>query len=347
MSTKFPAAVRRYCNGKKHSKGTSDEYKATVRKWIRWGQDVPLEQLSRSAIRDFLDWVYDQAMEQGGQNPERTSNKARDHIRAVAAWAWENDIIESLPRFPKPRSQRDVAGRQYLSKAELNALYFATYQMRRPHAWKQPHTVGQYWRSAIVLFFNYGLDTGTVWKTKTTHEPLLWRHVFWNHESPDRQSKLRSRYGWIFYRRVKTNKSFYRPMNRVVHAHLRRLQPPKFVPEEPIFAGGTARPNSVFKRLIALAGIRDKVDVETGVAKDWLLKDLRKTCATYYDEHMPESSIEILGHSVSGVTYRHYAHRDPLAFKAIMTIPQPSAFMALPHGIEGECPCCRRRFVGE
>ena len=66
-----------------------------------------------------------------------------------------------------------------------------------------------------------------------------------------------------------------------------------------------------------------------------------------YDEHMPESSIEILGHSVSGVTYRHYAHRDPLAFKAIMTIPQPSAFMALPRGIEGECPCCRRKFAGE
>ncbi len=189
MLTTFPAAVRRYCKSKKHSKGTSDEYKATVRKWMRWGQDVPLEQLSRSAIRNFLDWVYDQAMEQGGQNPERTSNKARDHIRAVA-WAWENDIIESLPRFPKPRSQRDVAGRQYLSKAELNALYFATYQLRRPRAWKQPHSVGQYWRSAIVLFFNYGLDTGTVWKTKTTHEPLLWRHIFWSPESPDRQSKL-------------------------------------------------------------------------------------------------------------------------------------------------------------
>ena len=124
MSTKFPSAVQRYCN----SKGTSDEYKATVRKWISWGQEIPLEQLSRSSIRDFLDWVYNDAVEQGGENPERTSNKARDHVRAVAAWAWENDIIESLPRFPKPRSQRDVAGR-YLSKAELNALYFATYQM--------------------------------------------------------------------------------------------------------------------------------------------------------------------------------------------------------------------------
>jgi hypothetical protein len=26
------------------------------------------------------------------------------------------------------------------------------------------------------------------------------------------------------------------------------------------------------------------------------LKDLRKTCATYDDEHVPESSVEILGH---------------------------------------------------
>ena len=101
----------------------------------------------------------------------------------------------------KPRPQRDVAGRQYLSKAELNALYFATYQMRRPRAWKQPHSFGQYWRSATVLFFNYGQDTGTIWTTKTTHEPL--------------------------------------------------------------FVGGTARLNAVFKRLIAVAGIRDKVDIET------------------------------------------------------------------------------------
>jgi hypothetical protein len=76
-------------------------------------------------------------------------------------------------------------------------------------------------------------------------------------------------------------------------------------------------------------------------------KDLRhrKTCATYYDEHLPESSVEILGHSVGGITYRHYAHRAPLAFKAIMTIPQPTAFSALIHGHDGECPCCRRPFA--
>ena len=100
----------------------------------------------------------------------------------------------------------------------------------------------------------------------------------------------------------------------------------------------------MFQQLCTLAGIKPKLDVRTGEETDWLLKDLRKTCATYYDEHLPESSIEILGHSVGGITYRHYAHRSPLAFKAIMTIPQPSAFNALVKGYDGACPCCLRPF---
>ncbi len=85
--------------------------------------------------------------------------------------------------------------------------------------------------------------------------------------------------------------------------------------------------------------------METGEEKLWLLKDLRKTAATYYDEHVPESSFEILGHSVGGVTYRHYAHRAPLAFRAIMTLPQPSACAAMANGFDGQCPCCRRAFT--
>src|SRR5262245_32165440 len=70
-----------------------------------------------------------------------------------------------------------------------------------------------------------------------------------------------------------------------------------------------------------------------------------KTCAIYHDKHVPESSVEILGHSVSGITYRHSAHRAPLAFRAIMTLPQPTASSALLKGCDGECPCCRRRFA--
>ena len=266
-------------------------------------------------------------------------------LRAVLSWAWERDLIESLPRFPKPRPQRDVAGRHYLTKTEINSLYFASHQMKRPRNWTSPFPVGRFWRAALVVFFNYGVDSGTVWKTTPFHEPILWRHICWNRESPDRNVKQLSPWGWIYYRRVKTGKAFCRPMNRVVHAHIRSLMSDQADPDSPVFGGGGSRPNNRFRQLCDLASIKPKADIETGEQKPWVLKDLRKTCATYYDEHMPESSIEILGHSVGGVTYRHYAHRAPLAFRAIMTLPQPAAFSALVKGFDGQCPCCRRPFA--
>jgi pimeloyl-ACP methyl ester carboxylesterase len=93
-----------------------------------------------------------------------------------------------------------------------------------------------------------------------------------------------------------------------------RIIPHNPHPDDPVFHGGTARPNTRFQPLCKLAGIGPRKNVETGVEESWKLKDLRKTCATYYDEHLPESSIEIFGHSVGGITCRHYAHRAPLAF---------------------------------
>ena len=344
MPTSLRTAITKYFRGNNRAQRTRNEYHTTLKKWSEWGKGVPLEELGRKEVREFLDWVYERAVEQGGTNPGRTSNKSRDHLKAIISWAWEQDLIESLPRFPKPKPQRDVAGRHYLTKTEINALYFATHQMKRPKGWQQPISVGSYWRAALVVFFNYGLDTGTVWKSASFHEPILWRHVYWDRHSPDRDIKQQSRWGWIFYRRVKTGKSFYRPMNRVVHAHIKSIMPAIPDPDAPVFRGGGARPNARFDVLCKLAGIKPKTNNETGSEEPWELKDLRKTCATYYDEHVPESSIEILGHSIGGITYRHYAHRAPLAFKAIMTIPQPTAFSAILNGYDGECPCCRRRF---
>jgi len=344
MPTTLITATESYLRAKTLSRGTRNEYRSTLRKWEAWGAGAPIEDLQRRNIREFLDWVHERAIAEEGTNPGRTANKAREHLRAVLSWAWEQELIDTLPRFPMPRQQRDVAGRHYLTKAEINALYFATHQMARPRGWDAPSPVGRYWRAALVVFFNYGVDTGTIWKSAPSHEPILWRHVSWDRESPDREAKEQSRWGWLFYRRVKTGKTFYLPMNRVVHAHIKSILPENLRPDNPVFLGGSARPNARFQQLCKLAGIRPRTNVETGVEEPWELKDLRKTCATYYDEHLPESSIEILGHSVGGITYRHYAHRAPLAFKAIMTIPQPTAFSALLNGHEGECPWCRRGF---
>ena len=76
-------------------------------------------------------------------------------------------------------------------------------------------------------------------------------------------------------------------------------------PDDPVFVGGGSRPSERFRELCKLARIKPKTNFETGEEEPWVLKDLRKTCAAYHDEHVPESSIEILGHSVSGITYRH------------------------------------------
>jgi hypothetical protein len=61
------------------------------------------------------------------------------------------------------------AHRHYLTKPDLNALYFATYQLPQLRGWKQPFTVGRYWRAALVVFFNYAVDTGTVFKSAGFH----------------------------------------------------------------------------------------------------------------------------------------------------------------------------------
>lgn len=127
MPTTLKAAVESYLRAKTVASGTKNEYFSTVRKWEQWGRGCPIEELQHRQIREFLDRVHERAVAQGGTNAGRTANKAGEHLRAILSWAWEQELIETPPRLPKPWDQRDVAGRHYLTKAEINALYFATH----------------------------------------------------------------------------------------------------------------------------------------------------------------------------------------------------------------------------
>jgi hypothetical protein len=83
-----------------------------------------------------------------GASDERTPAARPTRPASTSApssyWAWEQELIDAPPRFPGPRDQRDVAGRHYLTKAEINALYFATHKMGRPRGWDSPHPIGRY-----------------------------------------------------------------------------------------------------------------------------------------------------------------------------------------------------------
>lgn len=120
MPTTLNAAIESYLRAKTLTRGTRNEYHSTLRKWEAWGAGAPIEELQRKNIREFLDWVHEKAIAQEGTNPGRTANKAREHLRAVLSWAWEQELIDTLPRFPMPREQRDVAGyRHYAHRAPL------------------------------------------------------------------------------------------------------------------------------------------------------------------------------------------------------------------------------------
>lgn len=106
MPTTLKTAVANYLRSRCPAHGTRAEYQTTLRKWKEWGGGVSIERLGRKEIREFLDSVHERAVAQEGTNPGRTANKAREHLRAVISWAWEQDIIESPPRFPKPRGSR-------------------------------------------------------------------------------------------------------------------------------------------------------------------------------------------------------------------------------------------------
>ena len=105
MSTTFKSAAESYFRRRGPARGTRNEYASTIRKWERWGGGGPIEQLRRKEVREFLDWVREQAVGDEGTKPGRTANKAREHLRAVLSWAWEQELIKAPPRFPGPREQ--------------------------------------------------------------------------------------------------------------------------------------------------------------------------------------------------------------------------------------------------
>ena len=104
MPTTLSSAVESYLRAKPLSRGTRNEYASTLRKWEQWGGGMPIEDLRRKDVREFLDWVHERAVADEGTNPARTANKAREHLRAVLSWAWEQELTECHRGSPSPAS---------------------------------------------------------------------------------------------------------------------------------------------------------------------------------------------------------------------------------------------------
>ncbi len=75
MSTTLKAAVESYLRAKTISRSTRNEYFSTLRKWERWGDGPPIEQLQHKQMSEFLDWVHERALAQDGMNPAKGATR--------------------------------------------------------------------------------------------------------------------------------------------------------------------------------------------------------------------------------------------------------------------------------
>ena len=87
MPTPLQSAINQYLRVNIRASTTRKEYQTTLKKWTELGNGVPIEQLGRREVREFLDWVHERAISDEGTNPGRTANKARDHLHTNIAWA--------------------------------------------------------------------------------------------------------------------------------------------------------------------------------------------------------------------------------------------------------------------
>jgi hypothetical protein len=85
MPTTLETATESYLRAKGLSRTTRNEYVSTLRKWQRSGGSIPVERLQCKDVREFLDWVYDQAVKGEGENPGRTANCGRHARRTMTS----------------------------------------------------------------------------------------------------------------------------------------------------------------------------------------------------------------------------------------------------------------------
>ena len=101
MATTLKTAAESYLRAKSLSQLTRTSTPRRSGNGIGGGGGIPIEQLRRKDIREFLDWGFDRAVKDEGENPGRTANKAREHLRPrKGLGAGVDRHAAPLPRAP-------------------------------------------------------------------------------------------------------------------------------------------------------------------------------------------------------------------------------------------------------
>lgn len=348
------ADFERYLSRKKLAPRSQAEYRTTLAKMLSWAASsaklhrsrTPMQFQSPQAadVEAFLQWVYEQAVAEGTGNPGRVANKCREHLQAWLRWRVDQRELDALPRFPPRLEQIDAAGNFFLEDDEIDQVYWATYHLPKPRNWKSRLPIGAYWRTALVLFYNLGVDTHTLFPQRGG-EAVRRGDIFLQARSPSRTIRIAEQvqpliHGWLYFARKKTGKEFERPLNQAMYEHVKLLLADDDRPDSPLLScrgvsAGGCRPNERFGWLIKRARIEARIDLRTRTRHDWNLKHLRKTAGSAHEVAAlsPMRSglggADVLGHSDAKVTHGNYVNAATAVANRIPLLPQPRSFTSI------------------
>jgi len=319
------------------ARATLAEYRCHLARWEEWAANYwitnpVVQDVKRAELEAFRVWL--------GKRPKasaRTVNKHLGTIECLLATAAEHWLIDRAPKL-EPLSASKAGRKLYLSYDQLSRLYqacgVAEWPKRRKSGGNLSYGPAAGWRALIVLLFNYGARTQEFVAYRRTELPALtWRQVSWDEESPADAGQCRCRFGWMWYTPAKQKRAkpdpLVLPLNEVAAGHLRSLATPLGAREElPVFDWPWS-PKELYgqwQAIVDAAGVRPKKSLDGSEDDEYSLKHLRKTCATWHQQHSPGVAPLILGHAKRSVSDEHYVAAEGQILRAVLGLPQPEAF---------------------
>lgn len=197
-------------------------------------------------------------------------------------------------------------------------------------------TPADWWRCALVLYWIYGFRTQELIAFQVGKTPLTWSAISLGDETPNPEGTATNALGWLSYVPQKQKwakpEPLYLPLTRHTRAAVDRLRAAAAIATEgepeasrPLFPWPGSH-KIIYRQWNAL---QTAAGITTKSGAPFLLKHLRKTAATYLENHAKGLGAAVCGwadRNVSGVMATHYAVNELAIVEQLATYPVPRCF---------------------
>lgn len=363
LSETFEQLVLPELVSKKRKPDTIAEYRTHLRRWDEYWESQNSQQIGKRRIThpalgeisrlSLLNWRNYLADKFDDLGP-RSLNKHVGSVQATLAAAMKEGWLWSCPKL-EPLKHAKAARKLYLTREQMGRLYDACDRAVWPpqeavRGDRRPHPPAIEWKTALVLFFNFGFRTQELIRYESAMRTLTWGQISFEAETPAPDGHARCDHGWLWYvpekQEWQKDETLVLPLNAVIRAHLDAMRPPGPIdPQRPVFDWPL---NHVafyqqWRALLAIAELKPKPNLKTGEQESYHPKHLRKTCTTWHNAVCPGISIYITGHAddrdedaaeralqrTSRVSLAHYDNGENLLVQHMREYPQPEPFYRL------------------